>query len=59
MDTELVLDNQRNDKMPFKDLTARAAAAIKPQATDTAKNPAKAKETEADAKDTAQTPKKP
>lgn len=45
--------------MSFKDLTARAAAAIKPQATDTAKNPAKAKETEADAKDTAQTPKKP
>ena len=39
--------NQRIDDMSFKDLTARAAAAIKPKPAETAKTPAKANEPQA------------
>lgn len=37
--------------MSFKDLTARAAAAMKPKPAETAKTPAKAKESKADGKE--------
>lgn len=41
MDEELAPANQRIDDMSFKDLTARAAAAMKPKPAETAKTPAK------------------
>lgn len=41
MDEESALANQRIDDMSFKDLTAQAAAAMKPKPAETAKNPAK------------------
>ena len=44
MDEELAPANQRIDDMSFKDLTARAAAALKPKPTETAKTPAKKNE---------------
>ena len=47
MDEELASANQRIDDMSFKDLTARAAAAIKPKPAETAKTPAKANEPKA------------
>ena len=46
---------KRIEDMSFKDLTARAAAALKPTPDETAKTPAKAEEPEAAAKET--TPK--
>ena len=42
-DEELASANQRIDDMSFKDLTARAAAAMKPKPAETAKTPAKVK----------------
>jgi hypothetical protein len=41
MGEELALANQRIDDMSFKDLTARAAAAMKPKPAETSKAPAK------------------
>ena len=41
MDEELAPANQRIDAMSFKDLTARAAAALKPKSSETAKTPEK------------------
>ena len=45
MDRELASANQRIDDMSFKDLTARAAAALKPKPSETAKTPANEKST--------------
>jgi hypothetical protein len=47
MDEELASANQRIDDMSFNDLTARAAAAMKPKPAETAKTPAKANEPKA------------
>ena len=47
MDEELVPANQRIDNMSFKDLTARAVAAVKLKPDETAKAPAKANEPKA------------
>jgi hypothetical protein len=47
MDEELALANQRIDDMSFKDLTARAAAAMKPKPVETAKTSAKEHESKA------------
>jgi len=44
MDEELPSANQRIDDMSFKDLTARAAAALKPKPAEKATTPAKATE---------------
>ncbi|MXQ08991.1 hypothetical protein GQ651_14175 [Alphaproteobacteria bacterium GH1-50] len=44
MDEELASENQRIDEMSFKDLTARAAAALKPKPAKTATTPAKKNE---------------
>lgn len=52
MDEELAPTNQGIDDMSFKDLTARAAAAMKPTPAKTAKTPAEKTETKADAKAT-------
>jgi hypothetical protein len=52
LDRELSPDNQRIDEMFFKDLTAWAAAAMKPNSAKTAKIPAKANEPKAAAKGT-------
>lgn len=52
MDEELASENQRIDDMSFKDLTARAAAALKPKPAKTAKTPAKETEPKASAKET-------
>jgi len=41
MDEELASANQRIDNMSFKDLTARAAAAMKLKPAETSKAPAK------------------
>ncbi|MFQ1702905.1 hypothetical protein ACJ5NV_20200 [Loktanella agnita] len=41
MDEELASPNQRIDEMSFKDLTARAAAALKPKPAKTAAAPSK------------------
>ncbi|MEV8468872.1 hypothetical protein AB0T83_19140 [Fluviibacterium sp. DFM31] len=41
MDEELAPPNQRIDDMSFKDLTARAAAAMEPKPAEPAKTPAK------------------
>lgn len=43
--------NQRIDDMSFKDLTARAAAAMKPKPAETAKTPAKENESKAAGKE--------
>lgn len=43
--------NQRIDDMSFKDLIARAAAAMKPKPAETSKNPANEKEPKADGKE--------
>jgi hypothetical protein len=51
MDEELALANQRIDDMSFKDLAARAVAAIKPKPAETAKAPAKANEPKAAVKE--------
>ena len=51
MDEELAPANQRIYDMSFKDLTARAAAAMKPKPAETAKAPAKANEPKAAGKD--------
>ena len=51
MDEELASENQRIDEMSFKDLTARAAAALKPKPAKTATTPAKEIEPKASGKD--------
>ncbi len=51
MDEELAPANQRIDDMSFKDLTARAAAAMKPKPAETAKTPAKENESKAAGED--------
>lgn len=51
MDEELASENQRIDDMSFKDLTARAAAALKPKPAKTATAPAKETEPKASGKD--------
>ena len=51
MDEELASENQRIDDMSFKDLTARAAAALKPKPTKTATTAAKEAEPKASGKD--------
>ena len=51
MDEELAPANQRIDDMSFKDLTTRAAAAMKPKPAETAKTPAKENEPTAAGKD--------
>jgi hypothetical protein len=51
MDAELGSENQRIDDMSFKDLTTRAAAAIKPKPAETAKTPAKQNESNAAGKE--------
>ena len=51
MDEELAPANQRIDDMSFKDLTARAAAAMKLKPAETAKTPAKANEPKAAGKE--------
>ncbi|WP_154449526.1 hypothetical protein [Halovulum marinum] len=52
MDEELVPANQRIDDMSFKDLTARAAAAMKPKPAETAKTPAEDNASEVAGKET-------
>ncbi len=44
MDGEGASANQRINDMSFKDLTARAAVAMKPKSAETAKTPAKENE---------------
>ena len=51
MDEELASANQRIDDMSFKDLTARAAAAMKPKPSETAKTPAEENASEAAGKE--------
>ncbi|MEX5729799.1 hypothetical protein Ga0609869_003152 [Rhodovulum iodosum] len=51
MDEEMASANQRIDDMSFKDLTARAAAAMKPKPAETAKTPAKENESKAAGKE--------
>lgn len=51
MDEELASENQRIDAMSFKDLTARAAAALNPKPAKTATTPAKETEPKASGKD--------
>jgi hypothetical protein len=51
MDEELAPDNQRIDDMSFKDLTARAAAAMKPKPATTATTPTKENESNAGGKE--------
>lgn len=51
MDEELVPANQRINGMSFKDLTAKAVAAIRPKPAETAKTPAKANEPKAASKE--------
>ena len=51
MDGELASDNQRIDDMSFKDLTARAVAALRPKPAKTAKTPAKETEPKAASKE--------
>ena len=51
MDDEFAPANQRIDDMSFKDLTARAVAAMKPKPADTAKTSAKANEPKAAGKE--------
>lgn len=51
MDEELASENQRIDKMSFKDLTARAAAALKPKPAETATTPANETDPKASGKD--------
>ena len=50
MDAELGPENQRINEMSFKDLTARAAAAMKPKPAETGNSTAKAEEPKADGK---------
>ena len=57
MDEELASENQRIDEMSFKDLTARAAAALKPKPAKTATTPAKETEPKASGKDAPSKPK--
>lgn len=57
MDEELASENQRIDGMSFKDLTARAAAALKPKPAKTATTPAKETEPKASGKDAPAKPK--
>ncbi|MDB2551961.1 hypothetical protein N9X71_05200 [Paracoccus sp. (in: a-proteobacteria)] len=57
MDEELASENQRIDEMSFKDLTARAAAALKPKSAKTATTPAKETEPKASGKDAPAKPK--
>jgi hypothetical protein len=57
MDEELASANQRIDDMSFKDLTARAAAAIKPKPADSAKASAKEPELKVAGKDAPVKPK--
>lgn len=51
MDEELAPANQRIDDMSFKDLTARAAAALKPKSAETENNPEKKTESKGTSKD--------
>ncbi|MBS0123339.1 hypothetical protein KB874_04270 [Aestuariicoccus sp. KMU-90] len=51
MDEELASTNQRIDDMSFKDLTARAAAAMKPKPAETPKTSAKETEPKAACKE--------
>jgi hypothetical protein len=48
---ELASANQGIDDMSFKDLSAKAAAAMKPKPADTAKTPAKENESKAAGKE--------
>ena len=57
MDEELAPANQRIDDMSFKDLTARAAAAMKPQPAQTVKTPAKENVAKDAGKETPEKPK--
>lgn len=57
MDEELASENQRIDEMSFKDLTARAAAALKPKPAKTATTPAMETEPKASGKDAPAKPK--
>ena len=57
MDDEFALANQRIDDMSFKDLTARAAAALKPKPAKAATTPAKETEPKASGKDAPAKPK--
>ena len=57
MDEELASENQGIDEMSFKDLTARAAAALKPKPAKTATTPAKETEPKASGKDAPAKPK--
>lgn len=57
MDKELASENQRIDELSFKDLTARAAAALKPKLAKTATTPAKETEPKASGKDAPAKPK--
>jgi hypothetical protein len=57
MDEELALANQRIDEMSFKDLTARAAAAMKPKPAETVKPPANENEPKAPGTDAPEKPK--
>ena len=51
MDEELAPANQRINDMSFKDLTARAAAAMKPKPAETVTTPAKGNESKAASKE--------
>ena len=51
MDEALALANQRIDDMSFKDLTARAAAAMKPKPEETVNTPARGNESKPAGKD--------
>lgn len=51
MDEELASENQRIDEMSFKDLFARAAAALRPNPAKTATTPAKESEPKTSGKD--------
>lgn len=57
MDGELPSVNQRIDDMSFKDLTARAAAAMNPKPEEIAKTPAKENESKPAGKDIPAKPK--
>ena len=57
LDKELASENQRIDELSFKDLTARAAAALKPEPAKTVTAPAKETEPKASGKDAPAKPK--
>lgn len=57
MDEEVTSANQRVDDMSFKDVTARASAAMKLRPAETAKTPAKQNESNAVGKEAPATSK--